>query len=72
MFGPVGVNAAQIGILKVCCSKSKSRRHLILKSSSAEEKAKRSRVFLFLTAGPIDEAIMPSPAQPSQSYLSQS
>lgn len=69
MVGPVGVKAAKIGILEVCCNRSKCRRRQILKSSSAEEKAKRSRGGL--TAGPIDEAIMPSPAQPSQSYLSQ-
>lgn len=43
MIGPVGVKAAQIGILEVCCSKSKCRRHLILKLSSAEEKAKMSK-----------------------------
>lgn len=65
MFGPVGVKAAKIGILGVRCNKSKCQRHQILKSSSAEEKAKSSRVVL--TAGPIDEAVthaQPCPARP--------
>lgn len=43
MRGLVGLKAAQIGILEVYCSKSKSQRLLILRASSAEGKAKRTR-----------------------------
>lgn len=43
MSGPVGSKAAKIGILEVCCSKSKCQRLLILRASSAEEKAKSTR-----------------------------
>lgn len=62
MFGPVGLKAAKIEILEVCCSKSKSQRLQILRASSAEGKKQR-QPGLFDSCWS-DEAITPSPAQP--------
>lgn len=62
MFGPVGVKAAKIGILEVRCNESKCQRRQILKSSSAEEKAKSNRGGL--TAGSMKPSrpALPGPA----------
>lgn len=68
MFGPVGLKAAKIEILEVCCSKSKSQRLQILRASSAEGKSKENQGCL-TAAGPMKPSRPALPSR-SQSYLS--